>query len=171
MTKSYLSSVGISLKNTFQSFSCFHSLSLNLPSKQGSVLSFNIFVKWYCKKRCASFLSLRTWEIFIEWTRMAWTAPALVSAWVCCLFICLLGFSQDLQRRWIARSSTLEPNNVLYLSDYQIIHSIFFVVWYRKVPTKNNWFTKWTWHKTANKERICSCNWCFAHFFVASCNI
>ena len=24
--------------------------------------------------------------------------------------------------------STLEPNNVLYLSDYQIIHSIFFVV-------------------------------------------
>ena len=26
-------------------------------------------------------------------------APALVSAWVCCLFICLLGFSQDLQRR------------------------------------------------------------------------
>ena len=25
-------------------------------------------------------------------------------------------------------SSTLEPNNVLYLSDYQIIHSIFFVV-------------------------------------------
>lgn len=23
---------------------------------------------------------------------------------------------------------TLEPNNVLYLSDYQIIHSIFFVV-------------------------------------------
>ena len=42
MTKSYLSSVGISLKNTFQSFSCFHSLSLNLPSKQGSVLSFNV---------------------------------------------------------------------------------------------------------------------------------
>ena len=67
--------------------------------------------------------------------------------------------------------STLEPNNVLYLSDYQIIHSIFFVVWYRKVPTKSNWFTKWIWHKTANKERICSCNWCFAHFFVASCNI
>lgn len=107
MTKSYLSSVGISLKNTFQSFSCFHSLSLNLPSKQGSVLSFNIFVKWYCKKRCASFLSLRTWEIHQWYTRMAWTAPALVSAWVCCLFICLFGFSQDLQRRWIARSSTL----------------------------------------------------------------
>ena len=33
--------------------------------------------------------------------------PTLVSAWVCCLFICLFGFSQDLQRRWIARSSTL----------------------------------------------------------------
>lgn len=28
-----------------QSFSCFHSLSLNLRKKQGSVLSFNVFVK------------------------------------------------------------------------------------------------------------------------------
>ena len=29
---------------------------------------------------------------------------------------------------------TLEPNNILYLSDYQIIHSILIVIWYRKVP-------------------------------------
>ena len=28
----------------------------------------------------------------------------------------------------IGFGATLEPNNVLYLSDYQIIHSIFFVV-------------------------------------------
>lgn len=25
-------------------------------------------------------------------------------------------------------NSTLEPNNILYLSDYQIIHSMFFVI-------------------------------------------
>lgn len=36
--------------------------------------------------------------------------------------------SYDLQMKTWHNSSTLEPNNVLYLSDYQIIHSIFFVV-------------------------------------------
>ena len=38
------------------------------------------------------------------------------------------------QKQEKRNNSTLEPNNILYLSGYQIIHSIFFVIWYRKVP-------------------------------------
>ena len=55
---------------------------------------------------------------FRNYTRMAWTAPALVSAWVCCLFICIVGFSQDLQRRWIARSSTF----FFYIQQYSLLN-------------------------------------------------
>ena len=36
--------------------------------------------------------------------------------------------SYDLQVKSVAYSSTLEPDNILYLSDYQIIHSIIFVI-------------------------------------------
>ena len=36
--------------------------------------------------------------------------------------------SYDLQMKTWHNSSTLEPNNILYFSDYQIIHSIFFVI-------------------------------------------
>lgn len=36
--------------------------------------------------------------------------------------------SYDLQMKTWHNSSTLEPNNILYLSDYQIIHSILFVI-------------------------------------------
>ncbi len=88
--------------------------------------------------------SIRCKDSIVVLTHIAWAAIVTSASMV----------SYDLQVKNVAYSSTLEPNNVLYLSDYQIIHSIFFVVWYRKVPTKSNWFTKWTWHKTANKERI-----------------
>lgn len=40
----------------------------------------------------------------------------------------------------IKQGSTLEPNNILYLSDYQIIHSILVVIWYRKVPAIYKFF-------------------------------
>jgi|GEM_PF-3135816 len=36
--------------------------------------------------------------------------------------------SYDLQMKTWHNSSTLEPNNILYLSDYQIIHSILVVI-------------------------------------------
>ena len=36
--------------------------------------------------------------------------------------------SYDLQMKTWHNSSTLEPNNITYLSDYQIIHSIIFVI-------------------------------------------
>lgn len=106
MTKSYLSSVGISLKNTFQSFSCFHSLSLNLPSKQGSVLSFNVL--WNDIVRSVVLHSC-LWEPE-KFSKLykngmdcscAGFGVGLLSVHWC------IGFSQDLQRRWIARSSTL----------------------------------------------------------------
>ena len=51
-------------------------------------------------------------------THIAWAAIVTSASMV----------SYDLQVKSVAYSSTLEPNNVLYLSDYQIIHSIFFVV-------------------------------------------
>lgn len=36
--------------------------------------------------------------------------------------------SYDLQMKTWYNSSTLEPNNILYLSDYQITHSILVVI-------------------------------------------
>lgn len=39
----------------------------------------------------------------------------------------LFGFCQNLFRNR-RKSSTLEPNNILYFSDYQIIHSKLFVI-------------------------------------------
>lgn len=55
------------------------------------------FIRKNCKKRCALFLWLKTWEIFNntrEWHSMF---PTLFIAWVCCPSIRVFGFSQDLQ--------------------------------------------------------------------------
>ena len=38
------------------------------------------------------------------------------------------GFLRAYSRNVVAYSSTLESNNILYLSDYQIIHSILIVI-------------------------------------------
>lgn len=45
LSSAEVSSFGILLSKNTQSFSCFHSLSLNLRKKQGSVLGFHVFVK------------------------------------------------------------------------------------------------------------------------------
>ena len=43
-------------------------------------------------------------------------------------YLYTLGFLRTFDKDVGICSSTLEPNNILYLSDYQIIHSIFIVI-------------------------------------------
>ena len=52
----------------------------------------------YCEKRHASFLFLKTWEIFKTYKDGRWRFPRCI-AWVCCLLPLYVGFSQDLQKR------------------------------------------------------------------------
>ena len=51
-------------------------------------------------------------------THIAWAAIVTSASMV----------SYDLQVKSVAYSSTLEPDNILYLSEYQIIHSILIVI-------------------------------------------
>lgn len=66
--------------------------------------------------------------LFRLWMRMRWASAISISiqVWGIASFI-FFGFATTfLQISEI--SSTLEPNKILYFSDYQIIHSIFIVI-------------------------------------------
>ena len=41
---------------------------------------------------------------------------------------CASGFLRTFKNVEMARSSTLEPNSIIYLFDYQIIYSIIFII-------------------------------------------
>ena len=60
----------------------------------------------------------------------------ITSAWVSRCSFDIIGQCEgpSAWNEWLVRISTLEPNIILHFSDYQIIHSIFFVIWYHKVP-------------------------------------
>ena len=60
-------------------------------------------------------------------THSAYLYPISIQVWGIASFIVVIGLSTTIHSI-NEISSTLEPNNILYLSDYQIIHSILVVI-------------------------------------------
>ncbi len=52
----------------------------------------------------------------------------LYSVGLLSIYQCTSGFLRTFKNVEIARSSTLEPNSIIYLFDYQIIYSIIFII-------------------------------------------
>ena len=54
--------------------------------------------------------------------------PMLYSVGLLSICQCASGFLRTFKNVEMARSSTLEPNSIIYLFDYQIIYSIIFII-------------------------------------------